>query len=278
MGHGGYDYTKSVLRSNSLKHKSSDEIFTQRGLSNDMSPYNVVRESRDSAEHPNSFAIILALDETGSMGRVPNYLVKEGFNAIMDSVIKNGELDPQILFMGVGDHLADSAPLQVGQFESGDELLHKWLTKVYLEGNGGGNNGESYFLPWAFAAKQTSIDCFEKRGRKGLLFTVGDEHLHKRVTGDFLNSLLGSGHEDTTAAELLAEAQKKYDVYHINISETSSGSDPKVIAGWKELMGNNLLVVKDSRDVAKVIAETVLKHKQGTVTTGAASDSPKIIL
>ena len=61
----------------------------------------------------------------------------------------------------------DSAPLQVGQFESSDELLDKWLTNIYFEAGGGGNGGESYALAWYFAALKTATDSMEKSvGRK----------------------------------------------------------------------------------------------------------------
>ena len=69
----------------------------------------------------------------------------------MDKIIQSGIKDPQVLFLAIGDHECDTSPLQVGQFESSDELLEHWLTHVWLEGGGGGNRGESYALAWHFA-------------------------------------------------------------------------------------------------------------------------------
>src|ERR1700677_2612750 len=147
MGHGTYSVTHSILRNASLSssNASNADIFTARSIDNAMSPFGVlVRESRDSVDHPNSFPIVLGLDVTGSMGSVPNFLVKEGLPKIMDKIFQGGEKDPQVLFVAVGDHECDRSPLQVGQFESNDELLDKWLKDVYLENGGGGNGGESY--------------------------------------------------------------------------------------------------------------------------------------
>jgi len=178
MGHGGYSSDSRTLRASAMGYatKSRQEIFSSKSMNNAMNPNGMdVRESRDSDEHPLSVAIVLALDVTGSMGSIPHHLVKEGLPEVMEGIMKRGEKDPQVLFLGIGDHEFDRAPLQVGQFESSDELLDKWLTDIYLEGGGGGNDGESYMLAWYFAWKHTSIDCFEKRGRKGYLFTVGDE-------------------------------------------------------------------------------------------------------
>ena len=50
------------------------------------------------------YIFILALDVTGSMGSIPHYLVKDGLPNIMDGLIKKGIADPQVLFMGIGDH------------------------------------------------------------------------------------------------------------------------------------------------------------------------------
>lgn len=267
MGSGTYSVTNSVARGAKLARASNAEIFKSRSLNNAMSPFNVaVRESRDSAEHPNSFPIVIALDLTGSMGSIPNFLVKKGLPHIMDQVIQNGEKDPQVLFVGVGDHECDSAPLQIGQFESGDELLEKWLTTVFLEGGGGGNEGESYALAWYFAGFRTKTDSFEKRGRKGLLFTIGDEPTLETYPAADLKEICGEGQYETfTANALLKKARETYDVYHIHVNHR--GNDDATVAGWSQLMGKSLIVVQRAEDVAKAIADTVLKHKAGVVST-----------
>lgn len=177
---------------------------------------------------------------------------------MMESIIKKGIADPQVLFMGIGDHECDQAPLQVGQFESSDELLDKWLTDLWLEGHGGGNDGESYMLPWYFAAKHTLIDCFEKRKQKGYLFTIGDEPVLPAVPSNFLRSMMGEGqYEEYSSAKLLEMASKKYNVYHIHIKETGSGSRQRVIDGWKQLIQDNLLIADRKDYVANIIADVV---------------------
>jgi hypothetical protein len=266
MGHGGYSTIDNIFTRTASTNadKSNFELFESRALQNEMNPNGVtVRESRDSAEHPNSYPIVLGLDVTGSMGSVPNFLIKEGFNAIMDTIIKGGELDPQILFMGIGDHECDRAPFQIGQFESNDELLHNWFTKVFLEGGGGGNTGESYLLAWYFAAFRTETDALIKRGRKGILFTVGDEPVLNYLGKESLYNIFGTGqYSNYTAKQLLEQAQQNYDVYHIHVAETSTGKRAGTVDGWVKLMGKNVLTVQNSRDVASVIAATILEHKQ----------------
>ena len=143
MGGGSYSYSSRSIRSESLgyKTKSVNDIFEQnkkRQIHEQMDPKGVsIRESRDSDEHPNSIPIIIALDLTGSMGHIPHELVKDGLPKIMSGIIQHGIADPQVLFLGVGDHECDNAPLQVSQFESGDAELDMWLTRTYIEGGGG---------------------------------------------------------------------------------------------------------------------------------------------
>lgn len=263
-GLSGVDISGLDDRMTGYSHRSGHAVFDQRQINNAMSPYGVtVRESRDSVDHPNSVAIILALDETGSMGSVPHYLVKEGLPAIMERIIKGGVPDPQVLFLGIGDHECDQAPLQVGQFESNDELLDKWLTNLYLEGRGGGNDGESYLLAWYFAAFHTAIDCFEKRGRKGYLITIGDEPVLPRLPARVLQTLMGPGqYEDYTAVDLISRASEKYRIFHINVLETRSGSRQEVADGWKQLLSDGLIMARRREDVAEIVAGIALSGEQ----------------
>lgn len=262
MGSGGWDTDRYIQRSSDRgdAKKSKEEIF---GADNHlMSPKGVtIRESRDSDEHPASIAIIIALDETGSMGTIPEHLVKGGLVKMMEILMSHGVKDPQILFMGIGDHKSDRNFLQIGQFESSDELIDKWLTAVELEGNGGGNGGESYSLAWYFAAQHTSIDCFEKRGQKGFLFTIGDEPVHESIPASTLNRLMGSGdHKSYSTAELLKLAQEKYHVFHINTRETYMGKTKETQACWDRLLPKNTINVETHKEIPEVIATTIATH------------------
>lgn len=263
MGGGSYCSDSFATRSltNNYANKSTREVFKQRAINNAMNPYGVtVRESRDSAEHPNSLAIVLGLDVTGSMGSIPHQLIQKGLNDIMGTILEEGVSDPQVLFLGIGDHECDDAPLQVGQFESSDELLDKWLTDVYLEGGGGGNGGESYLLAWYFAALHTRTDCFEKRGQKGFVFTIGDEPTLELLPKRALKHLMGDGqYEDFSASDLFMKASEKFNVFHIHVKQTASGSRQYVMDGWKQLIQDSLIIVDRSEDIPHAMAEAILK-------------------
>ncbi len=263
MGGGSYSYSDREVRTSSLGYdkKSEREIFTERSMNNAMDPNGVtLRESRDSEEHPDSVPVVLALDVTGSMGSIPTFLVKNGLPDMMDKIIKDGVPDPQVLFLGIGDHTCDAAPLQVGQFESSDELLDHWLTKLWIEGNGGGNNGESYHLAWMFAGRYTATDRFEKRSKKGVLFTVGDEPVLKDIPSSAQKRIMGAGqYSDETNVELLDKAREKFEVFHLHLMQGSNGTRQDVRDGWKQLLGENVLFVDRKEDVAQIIADKVLE-------------------
>ena len=269
MGCGIYSSAAREIRAieNGYHSKSTRDIFTERSLNSEMSPYGLdIRESRDSAEHPDSFPIIIALDVTGSMGSIPTYLVKKGLPDIMDKIIKSGIKDPQVLFLGIGDHEYDDAPLQVGQFESSDELLDHWLTKVYIEGGGGCNDGESYLLAWDIAARHTSTDAWEKRKKKGLCVTIGDEKTLKTVPLSEMKKLYGADHAGQSAAgadELFEAASEKWECFHINLSSTYSGKRDSVQSFWKQLCGDHCVIVDDKEKVADVIADLAIKTYGG---------------
>jgi len=282
MGGGSYSFEDRKVRSKAMGYdtKSTHEIFQQRSINNAMDPHGVtVRESRDSQEHPNSVPIIIALDVTGSMGSIPHFLVKEGLPNIMQDIISAGIADPQLLFLAVGDHVYDSAPLQVGQFESSDELLDKWLTDVYLESGGGANEGESYHLAWYFAGFHTSIDSLEKRGQKGILFTIGDEPTLAGIRNSELKKIMGEGqYADLSASDLLEKASEKYHCFHLHIKQTRAGSMQSTMNGWKQLMGEGLIIVDNKNDVSRIISEKVVevqKQYQG-VTSSPSTPEAKI--
>src|ERR1035437_3252154 len=149
--------------------KSRDAIFTSTsGMKDSLNPFEVkVRESRDSDINPESTAIIVGIDVTGSMGMIAEALAREGLGVLFTEILTRKPVsDPHVMFMAIGDASCDSAPLQTSQFEASDVIIGQ-LTDIFLEGHGGGNDWESYNLPWYFAANHTSIDCFEKRGKKG---------------------------------------------------------------------------------------------------------------
>jgi len=251
--------------------KSSDDIFS-KDASDDMMPNKItIRESRDSDDHPESIAVMVFLDDTGSMGRIPEDIVKNELPTLMNTIIDNGIEHPQVLFGAINDHNTHvKAPIQVGQFESGTEELDKWLTGVALQ-SGGGQDKESYLLAWLVAGRHTSIDCFEKRNQKGFLFTIGDEASWDIVNENSLRKVFGyTQGEEVTDKQLLEEAQRLYNVYHIHINEGSYCNDPDVLGYWKDMLGERLIVLDDYHAICATIA-TIIAVQHGVDITKVVS-------
>ena len=266
MGSGSWNSgAYRSIYSASYAKKSREEIFTQRNLHEDMDlrkSKTHIRESRDSAEHPESVPFFIALDETGSMGSVPDKLIRNELPKLMDSIIDALSIKhPQILFMGVGDHECDECPCQVGQFESSTTAINQNLSKIYLEGRGGGNDGESYLLAWIIAGNHTSIDSLEKRGQKGYLFTIGDEPTLERISAKTLTQLTGKPYEkDYTWQEAYECASKKYEVFHIHIIHGSDWHGREVKRQLKEILKDHLLFCEPG-ELIETICEAIRKTK-----------------
>ena len=262
MGGGYYSYSDASTRSYNLRSSkvSREEIFHNRKMDKDMDIKGKVRESCDGVDHPKSFPIIIALDVTGSMGVVPENLIKEGFPEIMKKIMDEGVEDPQVCFVGFGDFYCDKAPIQVGQFESSDELTEKWLKAIWLEGGGGGNGSESAALSYYFAARHTKIDSFLKRNKKGVLITISDDACNGMINKETGKNLFGTCEKDVTTSEILAEAKKTWDVYHINLMDYL-GQHEYVRSNWKNMLGDHYIETEsaDGKDIPSIISGIVLR-------------------
>lgn len=228
------------------------------------------RESRDSKDHPNSRAIAVVFDVTGSMGQIPIVLQKKLGQLMRILIAKSYVPDPQILFGAVGDAFTDRVPLQIGQFESGLEMDDN-LGKLVLEGNGGGQNHESYELTPFYFARQVDMDCWDKRGEKGYLFTIGDEAAYPSVSSDQVERLIGLKLEaDIPLEDIVKEVLTKFEWFHI-VPSTSTSHVPFVKEGWKKLLGERMIELPDAEAVCETIVMTIglLEGSFDSVASGA---------
>lgn len=215
------------------------------------------RESRDSESHPRSTAISVLFDETGSMGGIPRVFQRKLAELMNVLLIKGYIQDPQILFGAFGDATCDSVPLQIGQFESGVEM-DEHLRNIVLEGGGGGTNHESYELALYFLARHTSIDCWEKRGRKGYAFLIGDEKAYPAVHKQHVEKLIGDHlQENIPLRQIISEVQRRYHFFFIFPLNASHGRDDSIKDFWRDLLGQNVIFLEDEQAVSETIALTI---------------------
>jgi hypothetical protein len=261
-GKSTFDYSDSLHRSG----RSTWHVHAN------LDPHGVgLRESRDSAEHPNSTAIAVMFDVTGSMGQVPVTLQKK-LPELLGLLLRKGYIsDPQILFGAIGDATCDQVPLQVGQFES-DNRMDDNLEKIFLEGGGGGQRTESYELAMYFIARHTGIDCWSKRGRKGYLFIIGDEMAYENVKKREVQKHTGDRLErDIPIRQIVKELQQRYNVFYILPQSASYGGDPEILNFWRDLLGQSVLELEDPAAVCEIIA-LAIGMSEGTIDLYSGAD------
>lgn len=249
---------------------SSATDFKARTLSDDLNPAkakNGIRESRDGADNPLSTAIILASDVTGSMGRLAKEVLTGMDKVCTELYDRKPVTDPHILTGAIGDAFCDRAPLQVSQFEADIRIVDQ-TRALWVEGGGGGNFGESYAMVWLFAAMCTSTDCWEKRGKKGFLFTVGDEPclgakglqdmgkgngiaVTKEQAKRFLNLDI---ERDLSAEEIYDMASQKWEIVHICVNR---GFEEGVYASFGQILGDRLLWLQDVAVLPELVVSTI---------------------
>lgn len=282
MGYGSYtagDWAR-LRTSRRIDSSSVNEIFTSRQMDDKYNPRFIDRRvSRDSEEHPNSTPIAIGVDVTGSMGYLSSEIIKNSLNELMKKLYSTHLVeDPQLMFAAIGDAGNDSAPLQVTQFES-DIRIAEQLMDLWIEGRGG-DSPEDYQLLWYFLAKHTDIDSFNKRGKKGFCFTIGDAGFHRFLSESDFKKVFDDEMPDTSSRDLAEMASEKYELFHIDLkSGTESASAlipgrvmhiepnevrylPEVIIAAMQLTGGMKKedVLKDLDFSARKVVELATRH------------------
>lgn len=264
MGSSNWNAQAYTSYSRSAQQKTRQQIFTNTsGCHPDLNPAKfAIRESVDSQANPNSTPVIVCVDETGSMGHLAETIIKRGLGVIVEGILDRKPItDPHILLAAVGDAYCDNAPIQTTQFEA-DVVILEQIEKFFLEGNGGGNGGESYPLVWWFALNKTHCDAINIRKRKGYLFTVGDETFHPAITKEQLNTFLDAHAEaDVDIAQLLQKVQTKWHVFHL-ITPTATTHHEDAISKWRELLGERAIEISDHTKLGEIVV-SIMQVNEG---------------
>ncbi len=235
-----------------------------------LNPRGATRESRDSDVHPNSVPIAVYFDVTGSMHGVPR-VFQQRLPGLMSLLALRGYIaDPQIQFGAIGDAISDRGPLQVGQFESSLEMDDD-LERMWLEGGGGGSAHESYELAHYFVARHVVSDAWEKRQRKGYLFTMGDEAFYPTIEPSRVRGLIGDNlMEAISTPSIVQELQERWHVFHLHVQEGSYRDNADILGVWRGLLGeDHVLLLERGSQVADMIG-LVIGLTEGTVTVAQA--------
>jgi hypothetical protein len=247
---GAADFAYSAgMRNRPASQWKADPALDPRGVT--------VRESRDGADHPNSTPIVVLFDVTGSMGVVPQVMQRRLAELFGLLQCKGYVQDPQIMFGAIGDADCDRVPLQVGQFES-DNRMDDQLRTLFLEGGGGGQKSESYELAAYFVSRHTATDAWDKRGRKGYLFIIGDEMNKRTLRAEYVRRVIGDRvGDDLDTAAIYREVQRRWETFFILPRQTAYYDDRQVNEHWRNLLGERLLKLEDPEAVCELIALTL---------------------
>lgn len=234
--------------------------YARAGILPEFDPKNFrMRESRNSPLNPQATPLMLGLDCTGSMGMVVEAM-RRGMGTLLGEVIERRPIpDPHVMALAVGDFTCDSAPIQATQFESDSTVIAKQVENLWLEGGGGGNDFEGYLGPLYLAALRTDTDA-AREGRKGFLFTVGDEEPQAVLRASEVKRFFGDTiQRDLTARELVDLVGRGWHYFHLMVAEGSHmrTNASEVKRAWTEMIGQHALLLTDHTRMAEVIISTI---------------------
>ena len=264
---GGTSYSARDWDNYSTKTaaKSNSDIFTNRsGLDAGLDPRKfTVREARDSDVNPITTPVMAGIDLTGSMGPLSRQIVTKGLGQIFQELLSRKVVPgPQFAFAGFGDVIKDGdAWIQVSQFESDTASLTPQIENMYRVGDGGGaNDSESDNLVWYTALTRVVHDAYSKRGKKGYLFTVGDERVPPNLTAEDVKRAFGETPQSVpTNAQMLDALAQQWEVFHIIVEQGSHMRCDRegVIRSWTDLMGQRAILLADVDKLSEVMISTI---------------------
>lgn len=227
----------------------------------------LMRVSDKSAANPEPTPFIMGLDCTGSMNDIA-LAAKKSFGTLMEELYTRLPVtDPAILCTFFDDvYVSGNNALQVTQFES-DMVILKQMERLYWVGNGGGNGFESYDLPLHFAINHTRCVAFDE-GRKGYIFTLGDDGVPPPLTSERLKQIYGPDYPDSEPISyetLVEQASENWHVFHIGVK--GRGSDRR----WEEVLGERFIRLDDITKLAEVMVALVQVINGADKATVAAS-------
>ena len=268
MGHGSFDTTSSAARASVRASTGVDAFAHTRAVrAGTAAPLHDTldltkkprRECRDNEDNPEAVPIAVMVDVTGSMGATAGLIIDSLNKAVSVIQGKGAVPHPAILFGAIGDATCDTTPIQVGEFESSDELAENHLANIYKEGGGGGQTMESYELAMWFFANQVDTDHWEKRGSKGFLFLIGDESPYPRVKAHEVLKHCGTTLEEDIALKTIADKlQERWHVFVLRPGGTSYDHDPNIRQVWTNVLPvERVIDVDDWHEITSMIAGTV---------------------
>ncbi len=245
---GGDYYERDVITSSHAFSEESQKIIC--GNIQGHSSLNPKRWEDEPLINTHKNPIVFALDDTGSMGDWTKVVYDKLPMFYGQIMIQKYLDDPSISFAAIGDHTCCTAPLQVSEFGAGVEL-DQMISKLYMEGNGGGNEHESYELAAYFYLNNVKLGVCEYP----FFFITGDEGHFDKLSPDTVKTWLNLPCNDTVdSKDLFRLLMKKYNVFHIKKPYISKNYEMKIRSQWESTLGaERVFVFNEPKAVIDIV-------------------------
>lgn len=240
MGGGGVWYDRDVTstrrRSPSGYSDVAEEALSRSKLDSAVLP----KERRVATEAKDP--LVYAFDVTGSMGKLPK-IIYDKMPMMAGQIAMNGYLkDVAVSLAAIGDVACDRAPLQVCDFAQ-MRNLDEWLTRLYLEGGGGGQCRESY----EFIAYYYANCCDVPDAETPLFLFTGDEGFREALPAAELAEHFGGKHQSVDAYTVFKKLRAKFKgnvfLLHRQYESARYLSDKEIVAMWQKALGRERVVI-----------------------------------
>ncbi len=167
--------------------------------------------------------------------------------------------DPAISVCAIGDANSDECPLQVSKFAQGVDI-DTLISKLYLEGGGGGSFYESYELSAYFYTMRTEF----KNTEIPFFFLTGDEAFYEISPSKQVKKVCYTDVKaDLKSRDRFALLMKKYNVFLIK-KPYEGPNEEKILKQWTETLGTErVLMIKNPKACVDVMLGAI------SLTTGA---------
>ncbi len=261
MGGGGSYYDRDTT---STSRRGSDGFsdFAESIMSKSrMDPALLPKDKIIQTKAKNT--LVSPFDVTGSMDTLPKIIVDK-WPMVVGQIYLNKYLEPSetaVSLSAIGDIQSDQGPIQICDF-SKLRSLDEWLSRIWCEGNGGGQAKESYEMNAYYYARM----CKMPNAVTPIYACTGDEGFRENILARDLREHFGGEHKDTDAWTVWNELKKTFkgNVYLIHRTYRSPEQNAWILKQWQRALGKEHVVDLPS-DLA--IADVLLGII--TLTSGA---------
>ena len=170
-------------------------------------------------------------------------------------------VDPSVSFCAIGDATCDDAPLQITEFGQGVQL-DQLISKIYLEGGGGGGSDESYELSAYFYLRHSNLVNAELP----FFFVTGDEHFYTAILPKYFNEVFGIQEAKTNSKDIWKELCKKFNVFHLHKPYFQKDEDDEILNQWRLALGKERILPVQTPKACIDVILGVLALTSGTRT------------